>query len=365
MGQREFSLGVEEEFLVVDGGTRALCRQGLALLPDARRVLSDDEVSGELHHSQVETATPVCTSLEEVRAHLVRLRAELQSAATARGLRIVASGTHPFSRWTEDPGVTPQYARLEEDYQQLAHEQIICGCHVHVGVDDPEAAIEAMNRSRPWLSVILALTGNSPFWQGRDTGYASYRTEIWRRWPMAGTPEAFPSRAEFDAVIDMLLATESIDDPARLYWDVRPSARFPTLEFRVTDVCLTVDDAVMVAGLVRGLVGAVLGAAGNGDAPAVVRPELLKAATWRAARFGLDGDLVDVVHARSVPARALVDRFLGLIAPALELHGDDEVIPALVRRVLEEGTGATRQRRALEADQGWEAVVDYAVVQTG
>jgi carboxylate-amine ligase len=356
---------VEEEFLVVDAETRALRRQGLALLADARRELSESEVAAELHHSQVETATPVCASLGEVRSELERLRKELQSAATDRGLRIAALGTHPFSIWTEDPGVTADYSHLERDYRRLADEQIICGCHVHVGVDDAELAIEAMNRSRPWLSVVLALAGNSPFWERRDTGYASYRTELWRRWPLAGTPEAFSSRAEFDRVLEALLTTESIDDPARLYWDVRPSARFPTLEFRITDVCLTVDEAVLVAGLVRGLVAAALAATDAGQPAPRVRPELLRAATWRAARYGPDRTLVDVIGQQAAPARQLIDRLLDFAGPGLRSHGDEEEVRGLVQRVLEGGTGAARQRRALARQGRWEDVVDYAVARIG
>ncbi len=366
VGARQFSLGVEEEFLVVDAAGWGLCRDGPALLADARRALPHDEVAAELHHSQVETATPVCETVGEVRSELERLRQELQSTAAARDLRVAALGTHPFSVWTEDPGVTADYSHLERDYRQLADEQIICGCHVHVGVEDEELAIEAMNRSRPWLSVVLALSGNSPFWERRDTGYSSYRTELWRRWPMAGTPESFPSRADFDAVVEILLVTGSIDDPARLYWDVRPSARFPTLEFRITDVGLTVGDATMVAGLVRGIVAAAVAAADAGQPAPAIRPELLRAATWRAARYGVDGTLIDVIRGEAVAARRMVGRLLDFARPGLEAAGDDDHVRELVGRVLDDtGTGAARQRRALSRTGRWEDVVDYAVAQTG
>ncbi len=290
MNTADFTIGVEEEFLVVDGVTGALRSDGLALLPAAQDRLGDD-VQAELHPSQLETNTSVAATLGDVRSALVRLRSELGAAVAEAGCRLAATGTHPFSAWTEDPEVSPEYEIVEEEYQQLAREQVICGLHVHVGIEDPELAIAVVNRVGPWLSPIVALAANSPFWGGRDTGYASYRTELWRRWPMAGTPAPFAGRAEYEAVVEALFRTGSIDDHARIYWDVRPSAKFPTVEFRVADVGMTVDESVMVAGLVRALaVTAARDAEASGATPAAVpRPELLRAATWRAARYGLSG----------------------------------------------------------------------------
>jgi carboxylate-amine ligase len=280
------------------------------------------------------------------------------------GSRIAALGTHPFSNWREDPGVSPKYERLERDYQQLAWEQIICGCHVHVGICDGETAIDVMNRVRPWLSPILALAANSPLWEGDDTGYASYRTELWRRWPMAGTPEPFASRAEFEDVVESLFATGAIDDHARIYWDVRPSARFPTLEFRVTDVCLTVDETVMVAGLIRGLVRTCHEQSRAGDPVPEARSEVIRAATWRAARYGLDADLVDVLAREAVPAGIMVDRLLDFVGPGLRDLGDWEEVSRLVKRTVGGGTGAARQRAVLARTGRLEDVVDYAVAET-
>ena len=363
MATRAFTIGVEEEFLIVDAETGALRSRAELVLPGARKALGDG-VQPELHQSQLETATPICASLPEVRGELVRLRARLMEAAAEHGSRIAATATHPFSAWTDDPGITPKYRQLEIDYRQLAREQIICGCHVHVGVDDTETAIRIMNRARPWLAPILALAANSPYWEGFDTGYASYRTEIWRRWPMAATPEPMASVAEFEEVVEALLATGSIDDPARIYWDMRPSARFPTLEFRVTDVCLTVDDAVMVAGLVRGLARACHDRYQAGEPVPDVRRELLRAATWRAARHGVEADLVDVIGRRAVPARKLVDSLLDFVRPALSEFGDWDEVSGLVERVFAEGTGATRQRRAFERSGRLEDVVEFVVAET-
>jgi carboxylate-amine ligase len=359
MGTGPFTIGVEEEFLVVDAATRALRPDGPGLLPAARDRIGED-VHPELHPSQLETNTPVEETLAGVRAALTGLRRELAATAAAAGCRLAATGTHPFSAWTEDPAVNPEYAVVEREYQQLAREQVICGGHVHVGIGDPEAAIAVVNGAGPWLSPIVALAANSPFWGGRDTGYASYRTELWRRWPTAGTPAPFAGRAEYEALVEALFRTGSIDDPARIYWDVRPSAKFPTVEFRVADVGLTVDDAVMVAGLVR----AVVVTAAQAPPARPVRPELLRAATWRAARYGLSGHLLDVEAATAVPAKDLIGRFLGRLRPALEELGDWDEVSALVGRTLADGTPADRQRRVWAATGDLGAVVDFLVEAT-
>jgi carboxylate-amine ligase len=208
------------------------------VLPAARPELGD-RVQPELYRSQVEMNTPVCATLGEVRDAVRRGRRALAEAAEGEGLRLAAAGTHPFSHW-RDQTLTEKtrYRNLAQDYRQVFREQVVFGCHVHVGIEDREAAIQTMNRVRPWLPVLLALSGNSPYWLGADTGYASYRTEVWNRWPMAGMPQAFASRAEYDRLVETLMATGSVREPTKLYWDVRPSARQETLEFRVADVCM-------------------------------------------------------------------------------------------------------------------------------
>ena len=280
------------------------------VLPAAEPALGE-RVQPELYRSMVEMNTPVCSTLAEVREAVRGSRRSLIEAAGRQGLRIAAAGTHPFSHW-RDQRVTdkPRYRNLAEDYQQVFREQVVFGCHVHVGIDDREAAIQTMNRVRPWLPVLAALTVNSPYWLGGDTGYASYRTEIWNRWPTAGMPEAFASRAEYDALVETLVATGSIREPTKLYWDVRPSTKQETLEFRVADVCMDVEEAVLVAGLVRALAFTCLQAALTGEPDPVPRPELLRAAKWRAARHGLAADLVDVLGGTARPATEMVERFL-------------------------------------------------------
>jgi carboxylate-amine ligase len=359
-----FTIGIEEEFLLIDPDSRELTPQAQRILSDADPDTSE-EVQSELQLSQVESGTTPSDDLEEVRSELIRLRKRLASAARESGKVIGASGTHPFSDWRASE-ITPEgsYLKLEADYQQVAREQIVCGCHIHVGIADDEAAILVMNRVRPWLSAIRALSVNSPFWMGYDTGYCSYRTELWQRWPIAGTPHHFESREEYDSLVKTLLATGGIDDPARIYWDVRPSAKFSTLEFRMTDVCLTVDETVMVAGLVRALARTCYRDLLEGTVETKPRPELLRAATWRAARYGVDRDLIDVERGESVPAPQMIDRLLEYLGPSLEEYGEKSPIVDLVHRTMSEGTGATRQRAVLSRTERIEDVVDFIVEET-
>lgn len=360
----DFTIGVEEEYQIINPTTRELCPRLQQILPIAQKELGE-EVQPELQLSQIEIGTPICQTLADVRAELVRLRGQVIAAAAKDGNQIAAAGTHPSSSW-EEQQVTPKdrYQKLMRDYQQLTREQIIFGCHVHVGISDPEAIIGVMNRARVWLSPLLALSASSPFWVGTDTGYASYRTEVWGRWPISGPPLIFESQAEYQAVVEALIATGSVEEVTKVYWDVRPSERYPTLEFRVTDVCMTVDEAVMVAGLVRALARTCYDAT-KADKPfPAARHELVRAAHWRAARYGLDTELIDVSEQCAIPARELVEKFLAFVRPSLEEYGDWDEIQALVRETMQQGNGATRQREVYKRTGRLEDVVDLIVAET-
>lgn len=360
----QFTVGVEEEYQIINSQTRELHSRQERILNGAQDALGE-HVTPELYLSQIEIGTPICLNLREVRGELVRLRREVIASAEREGNRIAAAGTHPFSHW-EDQQLTPKarYVGIAQDYQQLAREQLIFGCHVHIGILDREVAIQVMNRARAWLAPMLALAANSPFWLGADTGYASFRTEIWRRWPMAGTPQVFSSRAEYDRLVEALVQTESISDATKIYWDARPSARFETVEFRVTDVCMTIDEAVMIAGLARSLAQTCYGQAVRDEEVRHARPELLRAAKWRAARYGLDADLIDIEGERAVPAAELVEKFLAYLRPALEENGEWDEISTLVRETLGRGTGASRQREAYLRSGHLEDVIDLIVNET-
>ncbi len=359
-----FTIGVEEEYLIVDAVTGELRPRAAAVLPAARDALGD-QVQPELSRSQIEVGTAVCSSLDEVRAELGRLRAEVIIAAEQAGSWVAASGSHPFADWREQP-ITPKgrYLELAETFRLLAWELLICGCHVHVGVEDPEDAIRVIDRCRPWLPTLLALSANSPFWQGVDSGYCSYRTQVFDRLPVTGAPPVLGRRSEFDRLVEELVATGSMADATKLYWDVRPSARFPTVEFRVCDVGLTIDDAVMVAGLVRALVRTSHGQAVAGEPVPAVRSEVVRSARWRASRDGLDGELVDLGAGRTRPATEVVDSFLAFLRPVLEDAGEWDEVSALVGQTLERGNGARRQREVFERTGSLEELVTWLADQT-
>lgn len=362
--QAEFTIGVEEEYQIINPTTRELCSRVQQILPIAEKALGE-EVQPEAQLSQIEIGTPICRTLSDVRAELVRLRREVIAAAAIDGNQIAAAGTHPFSSW-EQQQITPKerYQDLMRDYQQLTRELMICGCHVHVGISDPEAAIGVMNRARVWLAPLIALSASSPFWFGTDTGYASYRTEVWGRWPISGPPLIFESVAEYKTLVETLIATKSVEEATKIYWDVRLSERFPTVEFRVTDVCMTVDEAVMVAGLVRALARTCYDGVIKGEPFPAPRHELIRAAHWRAARYGLDTSLVDIEQECAVPARELVEKFLAFVRPSLEEYGDWDEVSSIVQETMQQGNGAVRQREVYKRTGRLEDVVDFIVAET-
>ena len=323
-----------------------------------------EEVTNELYLSQIEVGTPVCGTLSEVRFKLVRHRRAVIEAARREGSRIAAAGTHPFSHWG-DQSLTPKarYRELAADFRQVTREQVIFGCHVHVGIADREAAVQAMNRARPWLAPLVALSANSPFWLGADTGYSSYRTELFERFPMAGMPHEFSSRAEFDDLVATLVVTGVIEDGSNIYWDVRPSSHVETLEFRVADVCMTIDDTVMIAGLVRPGVGLprplVGGPPGRAGAAGVAPRSQVAGVAVRARRLP-----PRCPGARAVAASDVVDALLHYVRPWLERAGDWDEVGSLVHDTLNRGNGARRQREALERTGRMEDVVDLIVSET-
>lgn len=360
------TLGIEEEFFVVDLRTRAA---GAARAADSQPVLDrlDEhaDYAPELLRPLVESRTAVCARLDEVRAELHRLRVGIVRAATDAGQRIVAAGTVPLAGSPSQP-ITPKprYEQIERLHQQVAREQLVCGCHVHVGISDRELAVQVLNRVRPWLPVLLALSASSPFWMGADSGYASYRTLQWERWPTASMPHPHRSAAEYDAVVQALIETDTILDAGQVYWDVRLGNEFDTLEFRTADSCTTVDEAVLQAGLCRALVRASLDEVASGQPLPEVRPELLRAAKWRAARSGLDDHLIDALAAEAVPAPVLLDRFLAYLRPALEDTGDWDETTALLKQIQRHGTSAHRQRRAFARAHRLADVIDLLVTET-
>ncbi len=341
------TLGVEEEFLVIDSETADLVPRSDELIPRAKAILGDD-VTPELNLCQIEVGTPVCEDLGPLRDHLVRLRRGLSLAGSDLGLQVAATGTHPYTSWRDQQidFRNDRYTRMDDVYQIVARQQVICGCHVHVGIEEPDLAVAVMNRVRPWISVLLALSSNSPFWQGLDTGYASYRLQVWQRWPTSGMPPALASRRDFDQMVTDLEALDAIEDATFLYWYVRPSVRWPTLEFRVCDTCLHVDDTMAIAGLVRALAWTTAREAVAEQPVTMPSREVMAAATWRAGRYGLANQLVSPTTTTLRPARAVVTELMDHVREALEAHGDWESVCEWVGRILRDGNGADRQRQA-------------------
>ncbi len=358
------TLGVEEEYQLLDVDTGELRPVNVAVLQTAEPTMGET-VHPELLRSQIEVSTPVCSSLEEVDAELRALRRQLSGLAGGLGCRLGAAGTHPTARWQmQEFTPTERYKEMGAEFQQMGRETLIFGCHVHAGIDDVDERIDVMNRVRAWLPVLLALSANSPFWAGADTGYASYRTVMFRRWPTTGVPMTFGGDAEYRRLVATLVAAGAIEDATKLYWDVRPSVRFPTLEFRVADVCLTVDDAVTLTGLVDALVGTARQDVAARVPMSDARHELLEAAVWRAARWGLGDRLIDVNAGELRPAPDVVESLVASLRGALEDAGNWTRVREGVDRLLIDGTGADRQRAILRRTGDINDVVEFIAAQT-
>lgn len=352
------TIGVEEEFHVVNTETGDL-------EPAARRILRGADAEPELHRSMVETATAVHTDLTGLRADLVEKRRSLVESAGRHGLAVVAAGSVPASG-AGPTRVYPneRYERMAAEYRQLVDEQQVAACQVQVGVPDKDLAVRITRRIREWLPALLALSVSSPFFAGTDTGYASYRTVVTSRWPTVGPPPDLGSAAEYQQVVDTLVESGVISDAGMVYFDARPSARYPTVEIRVADSCPRVDDAVLLAALSRGLVTV----AAEEDAAGRPLPEapqvLLRAATWRAARSGISGQLVDPATRSALPAAARIDALMTHVRPALEARGEWEIAAGLLEDLRARGTSATRQRALRDAREVVQSLAEETAAET-
>ncbi|MBG0830661.1 glutamate--cysteine ligase [Planomonospora sp. ID67723] len=354
------TVGVEEEFHVVDVETRHLVpRSGLLL-----QQLPEDRFTPELQRSVVEANSRPCTRLEDLAQDLVELRRTVIRAADGLGLGIAAAGSVPLVD-TEALKISPdpRYEQMLADYQVLTREQLICGTQVHAEIGDRDLAVAVAHLLAPWAPVLLALSTSSPYWLGRDTGYAGYRPLVWQRWPTAGPMPEFGSAAEYAETIDELVRSGVITDPGMIYFDIRPSAHVPTIELRICDSCPRVSDIALIAGLFRALVTRELEAVRNG-VPRQIRPELVRAATWRAARSGLEGELVDPEEGTPRPAAEVVRRLVNGLRPELEASGDWELVTALAREALARGSSSARQRKAFTRNGRLTDVVDLLLAET-
>ncbi|HVH09299.1 MAG TPA: carboxylate-amine ligase [Gemmatimonadales bacterium] len=357
------TLGVEEEYQIVDPETRELKSYITQILKEDHLVLA--QVKPELHQSIVEVGTVVCKTPAEVRAELVRLRRDVSALASKNGLRIAAAGTHPFSSWTQQE-ITPleRYLGVREAMGELAQRLLIFGTHVHIGIEDREFLIDALNVSRYVLPHVLCLSTSSPFWMGRNTGLKSYRSIVFRGFPRTGVPRALRSWSEYTELIDVLSRTQCIPDGSKIWWDVRPNWSYPTLEFRVCDVCTRVDEAVCVAAILQAVVAKLWKLRRDNMSFRVYPAEFIEENKWRAVRYGLDGRLIDFGKGVELPARELVrellEWFIGDVVD--ELGSRKEVEYAY--RILEHGSSADRQLATYARTGDLKAVVDQVIAET-
>ena len=358
------TIGVEEEYFLVDPVTRAPTSAADRVIARARDSLGD-AVSSEFTRFQVEVRTRPCATADAVNSELAVLRAEAVSAAAAEGVRICASGTPviaPTEPWAV--GDHPRYHAGVQQYRAMLDDFAICALHTHVHVPDRETAVLAGNHLRPWLPLLVAISANAPFHQSRDTGYADWRAVIRSRFPCLGPPPYADSLHHHQELSARLAESEAMLDAATPFWDIRPNPRVPTLEIRSMSVAADIDDAVALAVVIRALVTTVSARVAAGDPGPRPPSELLRAAYWRAARDGWPGCGVDALSGQILPMRVQADRLIAHIRPALEDHGDLDVVLAYIRRLDARGTGAERQRASAARRGALTAVVDDLISDT-
>ncbi|MBY8881988.1 carboxylate-amine ligase [Actinacidiphila acidipaludis] len=355
----EVTFGVEEEYLLLDekSGQASPRAARVRAAADHQPGLGRHEVDDELLQALVEVATPVCSELDEIAGHLERFRRAVAEAARLAGCRMAATGGAPLSSQPVPVTRKQRYRDMRADAGRLVDEQLICGMHIHVAVPDRSAGATALGLLRPWLPVIVALGANSPFWESHDTGFASWRTVVFGRWPVSGPPPFIADGAVYEERVEALLATGVIPDRKQIYWHARLSETYPTLEVRAPDVQLDVESAVTLAGLVRALVVTALRGGRRGHRPLDPPASILDAAGWHAARHGLSADLVDPRHGTPASAADVVSALTDHVSGSLKELGDHDRVTAGLERLLDGGTGAERQRRAL-AQGGPEGLLD-------
>jgi carboxylate-amine ligase len=358
-----FTLGVEEEFQIVDPQSGELRSHVSELLASSAPMLGD-QIKREMHQSIVEVGTRICADVNELREEIFRNRRELASAAERVGLAVAAAGTHPFSSW-EDQIISPgvRYDSIVEELQQLARSLLIFGLHVHVGLPDRSVMIDLMNEVRYFLPHLLALSTSSPFWMGRNTGLKSYRTTIFRRFPRTGVPDHFDSWSEYENYIQLLVDLHSIDDAKKIWWDVRPHPTFGTLEFRVCDVPTCPETAVMLGALVQAIVVKLYRLRIRNQGFRLYRRALIEENKWRAARYGLDGKLIDFGRRAEVPMRDLAVELLEFIDDVVDELGSRRAVEH-VHKVLRDGTSADQQLAIYRQTGDLKAVVHQVIQQT-
>jgi len=359
----ELTIGIEEEYQIIDPATRELTSYVQELLEQGRVVLKD-QIKPEFLQSQIEVGSHICHNIQEARQELIRLRRSVRDVVTANGLVMAAASSHPFSAWSQQHITEDErYIKHLEAMAMVARRLLIFGMHVHVGIKDRELMIDVMDQARYFVPHLLALSTSSPFWLGRETGLKSYRSIVFENLPRTGLPPNFQSWSEYQRFIDTLVKTGSIDEPTKIWWDIRPHPRFPTLEFRMTDICTTIDEAICIAALIQGIVAKLVRLRRSNQSWRRYRHHLISENKWRAVRYGIEGKMIDFGKQREVPLPVLAEELLEWL---------DEVVDDLgirqdtdyVRTILEHGTSADRQLATYHRTGDLNEVVDQLVAET-
>jgi carboxylate-amine ligase len=358
------TIGIEEEYQIIDPATGELKSYITQILEDGKLTLKE-QIKAELHQSMVEVGTDVCKTPADARAELIRLRRGVAELAGRHGLVIAAAGTHPFSNW-EKQEITPfeRYLGVKQDMADLAQQLLIFGTHVHIGIEDKDFLIDAMNVARYFAPHVLCLSTSSPFWIGRNTGLKSYRSIIFRHFPRSGIPPQFVDWAEYDGMVETMVKTRCIPDGSKIWYDVRPNHRYPTLEFRICDVCTRVDEAVCIAAIFQAIIAKLWKLRQDNLTFRVYPTELVEENKWRAVRYGLDGNLLDLGKQKEVPVRdlihELIDWFLRDVLDELGTRKEVEY----AYTIMDGGSGADRQLKTYAKTGSPRAVVDQLVAET-
>jgi carboxylate-amine ligase len=359
-----FTIGVEEEFQIIDPETLELRSHVVQLISSAAARGVGDLVKQEMHQSIVETGTKICENVSELRLEMHRTRSELVLAAESTGLRVAAAGTHPFSSWI-DQVISPgeRYQHIVEEMGQLARSLLIFGMHVHIAMPDKQTTIDMMNMVRYFLPHLLALSTSSPFWMGRNTGLKSFRTTVFRRFPRTGIPEVFESWSEYENFINLLVKLNCIDTGKKIWWDVRPHPAYGTLEFRMFDTATRVEEAVAIAALTQAIVVKLHRLYTRNQSWRIYRRALIEENKWRAARYGIEGKLIDFGREAEVPMRELMLELMELIDDVVDDLGSRSAVE-YIHTILNEGTSAERQLRVYQQTGDLKDVVRHLVMET-
>ena len=366
------TIGIEEEYLLVDRRTRDLASNPPPTLLSECEARLSGQVSPELLRSQIEIGTRVCSNVKQARAELAHLRATIAEVAADHGLAPVAVSTHPFAHWREQRHTDKsRYRAIAGEFEVVARRALICGMHVHVGVEDEELRIDLMNQVRYFLPHLLVLSTSSPFWDGEDTGLMCYRLSVFHNLPRTGMPERFESYAEFERLVRNMVAAGVLEDGTKLWWDVRPSVRFPTLELRIADVCTRLDDAITVAALYQCLIRMLCRLRGVNQRWRIYPQILMEENRWRAQRYGTEGQLIDFGRWAAVPFAELLEDIIELVREDAEALGCRAELEH-AREILARGTSAVTQRHVYNAalaagadhTEALKAVVDWLIEET-